>query len=219
VWKPGSGDFTTTITLRPLHRRDLPGNLAAELPGGELVEFRVPAGWDAALPQACVLIHDFADNHSYLRANTSGGDFLVVGDHYRTGGGSYFGAHTSVRVDSIDPDRETAVLNVQYSFVSPPQLTPWPWPLRVPTGDPASLTTGVFTGGRFVPVPPRTPAGGLLSPILQYLSSHDLTDIPLRNQVRKAALKNLITAAKHALDELEPVRMPAPPSPIPVINN
>ena len=32
VWKPGPDNFKTTIILRPLHRRDLPGYLAAELP-------------------------------------------------------------------------------------------------------------------------------------------------------------------------------------------
>lgn len=213
VWKPGPGDFSTTITLRPLHHRDLAGSLAAELPGGELVEFRVPAGWDAALPQACVLVHDFTEGHSNLRSNTAGGEFLVVGDEYRTGIGGYFGAHTSLRVDSIDPDQNIAVLNLEYSFLSPPELTPWPWPLRLPDDQP--LATAILIGGKFIPVPPRTPAFDLLQPVLAHLSSDDLPHTAMRNQVRRTALQDLVATATQALDHLDAVRIPAPPSPVP----
>src|SRR3954464_5916144 len=59
-----------------------------------LVEFRVPELWDAAIPHACVLVHRFASNHSYLMANADGvqalteGQQLNVGDpHLRTGRG------------------------------------------------------------------------------------------------------------------------------------
>jgi M6 family metalloprotease-like protein len=70
VWKPGAAaDFDETIQLRPLHARDLPGWLAAELPlnagqsgvGPYLVEFRTKAGWDAAIPRSAVLVHRLLD--------------------------------------------------------------------------------------------------------------------------------------------------------------
>ena len=70
--RPASGgrlrELRRGIDLRPLHRRDLPGLLAAELPGPSgagsvLVELRVPERWDAAIPEATVLVHRFEDNH------------------------------------------------------------------------------------------------------------------------------------------------------------
>jgi hypothetical protein len=39
VWRGSGTSFDSTIELRPLHRRELPGLLAAELPGGYLAEF------------------------------------------------------------------------------------------------------------------------------------------------------------------------------------
>jgi hypothetical protein len=49
VWKPQFEHFgTQDVVLRPLHRRDLSGYLAAEL-GPYLVEFRVAERWDAGL--------------------------------------------------------------------------------------------------------------------------------------------------------------------------
>jgi M6 family metalloprotease-like protein len=52
----GSGTFH----LRPLHRRDLSGWLAARVPiGGETiyVEFRMKEGWDVQIPTPCILLH------------------------------------------------------------------------------------------------------------------------------------------------------------------
>jgi hypothetical protein len=59
VWQGPDAGFDETVTLRPLVRRDLPGYLAAEIPGGYLVEFRVRDGWDGAIPRAAVLVHRF----------------------------------------------------------------------------------------------------------------------------------------------------------------
>ena len=71
VWKGGGNGFDETITLRPLVRHDLSGFLAAEIPGGYLVEFRVREGWDGAIPRAAVLIHRFEGDHSYLMPGNS----------------------------------------------------------------------------------------------------------------------------------------------------
>jgi hypothetical protein len=50
VWTTPTGHAGEyTVELRPLHRRDLRGSLAAEV-GPYLVEFRVPERWDAAIP-------------------------------------------------------------------------------------------------------------------------------------------------------------------------
>lgn len=65
VWKNSNVNFNNIVTLRPLHRVDLSGYLSAEI-GEFLVEFRVNERWDSAIPRSCVLIHRFANNHSYL---------------------------------------------------------------------------------------------------------------------------------------------------------
>jgi len=54
VWQATNGGYDETITLRPLVRHDLEGYLAAEIPGGYLVEFRVQEEWDAGIPRPAV---------------------------------------------------------------------------------------------------------------------------------------------------------------------
>jgi hypothetical protein len=95
VWKPGGDNFDQTIELRPLHRRDLAGWLAAELPprdkgeqGRYLVEFRVKQGWDQGFPRSAVFVHRYEDEqhsvdgwpHSYVMPGTQQNDDLVQGD-------------------------------------------------------------------------------------------------------------------------------------------
>jgi hypothetical protein len=83
VWKAGNANnIDETITLRPLVRRDLPGFLAAEIPGPYLVEFRVREGWDGAIPRAAVLIHRFDGGHSYLMPGNLGSSDLIAGDSF-----------------------------------------------------------------------------------------------------------------------------------------
>ena len=71
VWTAPAASWDEVVQLRPLHRTDLSGFLAAQV-GQYLVEFRVPERWDAAIPRACVLVHRFQDNHSYLMPSYSG---------------------------------------------------------------------------------------------------------------------------------------------------
>lgn len=81
VWKAAKS-ADTTITLRPLARRDLSGYLAAELPGGLLVEFRVPKAWDGGIPRAAVLLHRLTAGTSYLVPGNSSAFDLVAGDSW-----------------------------------------------------------------------------------------------------------------------------------------
>jgi hypothetical protein len=82
VWKRNATRLDETIQLRPLHHRQLPWWLAAELPGNFLVEFRAKEDWDAAIPRPAVLIHYFVDNHSYLVQSSSGNSDFVAGDSF-----------------------------------------------------------------------------------------------------------------------------------------
>ena len=107
VWKATTAAFTTQVELRPLHARSLPGNLAAELPGGFLVEFRVAEDWDEAFPRAAVFVHRFDGSHSYLMPGTGGNSDLVAGDTFTSGADlPYFS--TSMHVDAIDAGRHLA---------------------------------------------------------------------------------------------------------------
>jgi len=68
VWNAAGNDMRQ-VQLRPLHRRDLPGFLAARV-DEYFVEFRVKEKWDANIPAPAILIHRFEDDHSYLMAGT-----------------------------------------------------------------------------------------------------------------------------------------------------
>jgi len=125
VWKASGNAFDETITLRPLVRRDLPGFLAAELPGGYLVEFRVPDRWDASIPRAAVLVHRFESGHSYLMWSNSGSRDLIVGDSFGDADPadvppSIFSDFDRVEVIAIDSAAQKATLRIRHR--SPLQL-------------------------------------------------------------------------------------------------
>jgi hypothetical protein len=118
--------FDRIVQLRPLHRRDLPGLLAAELPpnvgaggyGRYLVEFRIKdGGWDAAIPRSAILVHrfegvigQFLGDHSYIMSDTKGNQDLVEGDVFApsVNGGA------RVKVLQIDENRQTATVQLAY---------------------------------------------------------------------------------------------------------
>ena len=123
VWSAStSGAFTQTVQLRPLHRHDLPGLLAAQI-GQYLVEFRVPEFWDAAIPRACVLVHRFQDNHPYLMPGVGGTPDLVEGDRFEDGNPELtLFPYSSVEVKQIDEHERTATIEIVHRprFKEPP---------------------------------------------------------------------------------------------------
>ena len=101
------------VDLRPLHRRDLPGFLAVQA-GDLFVEYRTREKWDAAIRFPVVLVHRFADNHSYLLPNASGEFGLRPGARVEYGDPSLIsGSWASVDVLSIDDNRKTAQVQVK----------------------------------------------------------------------------------------------------------
>ena len=119
VWTVPSNGFEGTITLRPLGRHDLAGNLAAEMPGypGYLIEFRVKDGWDAAIPEPVVLLHYFEGGHSYLVRGHSGNPYLVVGDSFgdpapKPPFSQFHPPINRCTVVAIDPQAQTAEIQV-----------------------------------------------------------------------------------------------------------
>jgi hypothetical protein len=107
VWRPSSSSFDTLVQLRPRHRPDLPGPLAAELPGGFLVEYRPKERWDAAFDHSAVFVHSFsADNHSYVMRGTRGNFDLAAGDSFQRGPAQLrvLEGYTQMDVVAIDDD-------------------------------------------------------------------------------------------------------------------
>jgi hypothetical protein len=128
VWTSRDQCFNALIDLRPLHRRDLPGLLAADL-GPFLIEYRPAQRWDAAFPRSAVFVHSFADNHSYVMPGSKGNFDLVAGDAFQIGDPNAI-AGTYVRVDvvSIDDAALSAAIRLQYCqrvFVPPPSSAPF----------------------------------------------------------------------------------------------
>ncbi len=121
VWQGPDAGFDETLTLRPLARHDLPGYLAAEIPGGYLVEFRVRDGWDGAIPRAAVLVHRFDGGHSYLMPGNLGTSDMVAGDSFGDPepvnpppAKSLFNSFERVEVLAIDAGAQEATIRLRY---------------------------------------------------------------------------------------------------------
>jgi hypothetical protein len=111
VWH-GSDAYDAVVTLRPLHWREVPGFLAAQI-GEFLVEFRVPERWDAAIDTPVVLVHRFAENHSYLMPAVDGARSLTVGSVFTSGREDWpYEPFLRVEVLAIDAAAHTATLQL-----------------------------------------------------------------------------------------------------------
>jgi len=111
--------FDQMVDLRPLHHRELPGFLGAELPGPSgqtlFVEFRDVARWDAGIPEPVVLVHRFEDNHSYIMHDTAGIEGLTPGKVFQYGEvNSQSKAFGSVEVLNIDAQNRTARVRLRH---------------------------------------------------------------------------------------------------------
>src|SRR6188768_1129137 len=169
VATPSTG--SNTIVLRPLHRRDLPGDLAIEV-GPYLIEFRVPEKWDAAIDQPRVLVHRFENNRSFLMAGTNGQLSLGVGDSFRSRLDLILARGVRVDVDAIDAKKRTATISVRFTARDRPPVLPWPPELVAGTLLGGITVDGggyAIVGGKLVKVPPRGPARDLLAALVDYL--------------------------------------------------
>jgi hypothetical protein len=132
VWHSPNGAFDQKIQLRPLHRHDLQGFLAAELPPMNetdgfpkyLVEFRKKEGWDSGIPRSCILVHrfevsgggslkGFINSRSYIMPGTNGNYDLVDGEEFNPGTGS--GPFPKLKVIKIDEANSTADIQLSYA--------------------------------------------------------------------------------------------------------
>lgn len=210
VWKPSSDSFNTVIQLRPLHRYDLPGLLAAELPGGYLVEYRAKERWNAAFSQSAVFVHRFDDNHSYVMAGTSGNFNLGVGDTFERGSQqSVIGPFTHMDVVAIDDNARVATIHlINRSAFEEPSLGP-----GILFGGVAKGGDGIviLPGGTIKRVPPRSPLFQVLEQVAIYESSQSIASVQIRNAVRQETLSAIVALAENQMQTLQAFRQPAPP--------
>ena len=177
-----TGGYPTgyTFRLRPLHRIDLPGYLAARLElGGETVyvEYRVKERWDAHIDRSCLLVH---------RASTHPGDAdpcseLIVTNPGAKGYARYdlredevyslgepadpFAYTASLRAVRIDNDNLEATVSVAIRPRRP--IEPHAIPFGGVTTDGCGL---IWVPGRgFVKIPPRSP----LFPVLELMAQYE----------------------------------------------
>jgi hypothetical protein len=212
VWRGAvallSTTFKTTIVLRPLHRKNDAGWLAAELPGGYLVEFRLKELWDAAIPRSAVLVHSFHSNHSYLHPSTAAKFDLGVGDKFETF--AYFGA--SVRklvltVQQIDELSREATLEISQDIrlrSVPEMAASVMHSVQVDGGG------WVLINGKLKRVPPRSPLLRILEQLMLF-ESEDLatmTSTP-HDRVRREALDGVTREIELLRREVEVFHTPA----------
>jgi hypothetical protein len=210
VWRPHRYNFDTTVQLRPLHRRDLSGPLAAELhgiAGPYLVEYRKKERWDAAIPRSAVLVHRFYDNHSYLMTGINGNSDLIAGDTFRDTENSLFGPFSAVEVVSIDDAQSTATVRLRHSLG-----------ISMPTGSSGGTIVGsagvdgpggIVVGGGFHPVPPWDPFSAVIAQLASYMELRGIGDASARLAAQRSAM-NAITERLTAISSsLNPIRTPA----------
>lgn len=195
------------VTLRPLHRRDLPGYLAARL-GDYYVEFRMDEDWDAGFGAPCVLVHTFDDGRSYLCPDDTGRFVWGVGSRIATPPElSVLGSGMTIAVTAIDPAARTATLVLGVSEPRIPRpVDPW-GPFRTPWI--VWLERALAGGVR--PDELRGPGEAILQQLAVMHGAGPTVSPELRQALRREALE---TIAGLAASELERMKIPggvAPP--------
>lgn len=208
VWTSSTLGFDTVIELRPLHRHDLAGFLAAELPGF-LVEYRAKERWDAAFPRSAVFLHRFQDNHPYVMPGTGGNYALVAGDVFEVGNLSDpYSNYSRAEVLSIsDADRKARIRLKHKARI--------PYPIYELIGSLLGGVAvdgggGIIIGGQYHPVPPRGPESVILQQLVNYLAVQNIADVTIRAQAQGAALEAISRAVMTRMSQLDPIRSPAP---------
>lgn len=210
VWSTSNESFDTVVTLRPLHRRDLPGFLAARL-GKFLVEFRIREGWDAALDRAAVLIHRFDDNQSYLMSANNGDQDLVAGSVFGTtvtvsSLASIFTGATGVEVVEINANERFAKIRlVHRPAFEEPSLG------GILFGGATRGGSGyILVGEKGIrPIPPHSPLVRILDQVAAYDSSEAISSVHLRTAVRRETLSTIASLVENQMQTLQTFQQPA----------
>jgi hypothetical protein len=217
VWKPFFENFgTQDVVLRPLHRRDLSGYLAAQL-GPYLVEFRVAEKWDAGLQGGGgILVHRFADNISYIMGSPAAVELVSpFGAHPQKVGESFQigdDAHSFIplyrcEVIAIDNAAHTATVRLSYRAAVKP-----PGPHQRPLEIGPIVDDGVnfyVQNGHVVRIPPQGPLMQIMQQVVAHTEASTIRDTGIRSLTQATALTGLMRHAAAALRALDPIRTPA----------
>jgi len=195
VWK-SAGDFDTTIQLRPLHRHNLRGYLAARV-GAFLVEYRSREFWDNNGNFPVVLVHRFQNGRSYIMAATNGGLGLNTGSVFQSN--TVYFRHR-VEVLQIDDQNKTAYIRAAFTSLISPHST---FGVVQPMGDRTNHGGYVLIEGHIVPIPSQSPAMASLEQAAALHAPEALENQALGEQVRK------FVQSKNQQPDRGPFREPA----------
>ncbi len=207
VWETNAGTVDTVVTLRPLHRQDLPGFLAIQF-GEYLVEFRIPEEWDAAIPKATVLVHRFDNGNSYLVSDSNGQQTFDVGSVFRAGTEipGVISAARSINVLEINANEQFARIRLHHHSTRVNYVVPEEQPFRNP-----GVAWGVIADGNTIRINTRSPLLKVLRHIALYENSETIPSVQLRNNVRLDVLSALVALAQDHIQTLQAYRQPAAP--------
>jgi len=207
IWTAGEEEFGATVQLRPLHRRDLAGYLAARV-GPYFFEFRVPERWDAGIKQAVVLVHEFDLGYSYIHTGKSGNQGLMAGDQFEWGTASDpLGPQIRVEVVSIDATARTATLKFNRRQDRRPEAGP-----AQTIGGVANDGGGwVIVGGKVHRIPPRSPLLHMLEDVVAIQESESISNGATRDVLRRDTLDSIRARASAELQRMLSYRSPSAP--------
>ncbi len=208
VFTTGNSDYDTTIQLRPLHRHDLPGLLAADI-GGYLVEYRKQERWDAGIPRSAVLLHRFQNNHSYLMLGNAGHADLVAGETFGTltpaNPYDIFASYSGLEVISIDDANNTATIRlVLHRGYQMPQIGG-----STIGGVDRDGDGGIVINGILHRIPPWDPWVAVLEQAVAYRSASVIEDVAARLAAQRSALNTATRSIAALAAQASSIRTPA----------
>ncbi|CUS02657.2 conserved protein of unknown function [Candidatus Promineifilum breve] len=220
----GSKTYHTQLHLRPLHRRDLPGWLAAKLMIGSrpiYLEFRMDAGWDMAFAAPCILLHQesihpqdgqpcsevlVAQPNALrgARADLRAGETFEIGNVL-----DIFGHYATITVREINRETQEAWVDI---YVRAPQV--YEGPSGIPFGGVIEGGGGlVFVPGRgFVPVPPHSPLIRVMAHLADVVTLQTVNRGERGPVIDQLSLSSLISARDTLSDMIASRQAPKVPS-------
>ena len=214
VWSSASNtQVNTTVQLRPLHRRDLPGFLAIRF-HEYFVVFRANTSWDAAVTPT-VLVHTFDANHSYLVSDSNGQQAFDVGSFIGTPDNmSVFGSNTRIEVLDINASQQFATLRLVHTPADIPQYVPPDGPYRNPGVAWFDFVRNsdalMVVGGKVAPITRHSPFFRTLEQIAVFENSAAIASSRLQNAVREDALSTIAAVTQEHIHTLQAFRQPTP---------
>lgn len=201
---PSDSTYSTTVELRPLHRHELDGHLAAQM-GAFLVEYRPKQRWDAAFRRSAVFVHRTGGVHSYVMEGTDG----TAPAYDLPAGGSFAGdphsfyTRYSVEVEEIDDAAQVAKVRISHSTMplSPALI------VEILFGIAPGGGGLIFWGGKLIKVPPTPPILFLVNRLLHLLEAEGIGEVVAQTAARRSALAGL---AREALEQLAGLDPPQP---------